>query len=70
MTDKIIAQQADVKHYAYNTVAWAVFNNRLVKQKVGQYELHTELVTATHHDFLQGSNHAHCDSEVLCQLRI
>jgi hypothetical protein len=57
-------------HYVCNIVAREVFNIKLVKQKVGQYELHTKLVPATHHDFLQGSNHSHCDSEVLCQLRI
>jgi len=57
LTNRIIAQQADVKHYVCNTVAWEVFNIKLDKQKVGQYELHThtQLVTVTHHDILQGS---------------
>jgi hypothetical protein len=65
LTNKIIAQQADFKHYVCNTDAWEVVNIKLVKQKVGQYELHTKLATATHH-ILQGSNLSHCDSEVLC----
>ena len=58
------------KHYVCNIVAREVFDIILVKQTVGQYELHTKLVTATHQDFLEGSNHSHCDLEVLCQSRI
>ena len=38
-----------------------MFNIKSVRQKAGQYELHTKLTTAIHHDSLQGSPLSHRD---------